>query len=300
MSYYIIPSHTSFLQFEVVATNTKPFPFVSKSLNNILTQLNTTCDISGILNTYSYLHQQVPGTDTSVSKHKKTLFYFEVLETFNTLHMHEWFTTLPANILSDELGMVECISSTYDSAKEANIIIHHAMTPLQMWEMLWLINTKQSKNGCCIFKVNDMSYKYSVDFTFILALLYEKVYVTKPSISNPASSERLLVCKNYNPTSLFQMYPPFDIASSKHIQSFIRTPIPCHFLFKIEELNVIYGQMQLDAFRTDQKKKKNSPDIANRLNIQKCIQWCEKHNVVHNKFVETVNIFLNAKIAPDK
>jgi hypothetical protein len=26
--------------------------------------------------------------------------------------------------------------------------------------------------------------------------------------------------------------------------------------------------------------------------VQKCIQWCEKHGISHNKVIQTVNIFL--------
>ena len=32
-----------------------------------------------------------------------------------------------------------------------------------------------------------------------------------------------------------------------------------------------------------------------RNHIQKCIQWCEKNQLPHNKFIDKVNIFLTPK-----
>jgi hypothetical protein len=32
-----------------------------------------------------------------------------------------------------------------------------------------------------------------------------------------------------------------------------------------------------------------------RIHIQKCIQWCEKNQLPHNKFIDKVNIFLTPK-----
>ena len=60
------------------------------------------------------------------------------------------------------------------------------------------------------------------------------------------------------------------------------------------------GQQQLEAY--DQiinifknKNKDEKIEVLKRNHIQKCIQWCEKNQLPHNKFVERVNIFLNAK-----
>ena len=50
----------------------------------------------------------------------------------------------------------------------------------------------------------------------------------------------------------------------------------------------------------DNKKTTNElfnllPKNLKRINIQKCIQWCEKNQLPHNKFTDNVNIFLNSK-----
>jgi hypothetical protein len=49
-------------------------------------------------------------------------------------------------------------------------------------------------------------------------------------------------------------------------------------------------------------KNKNRDDRIESLkknNIQKCIQWCEKHKIPYNKFVDKLNIFLPIVVYDD-
>jgi len=71
-------------------------------------------------------------------------------------------------------------------------------------------------------------------------------------------------------------------------------------LNKLEESNSVIGQQQLEAY--DQIinifKNKNRDDkieTLKRNHIQKCIQWCEKNQLPHNKFIDKINIFLTTK-----
>jgi hypothetical protein len=89
-----------------------------------------------------------------------------------------------------------------------------------------------------------------------------------------------------------------------NIHSIIDNDIPYYFSNKIEESNAVIGQQQLEAY--DQiinifknKNKDEKIEVLKRNHIQKCIQWCEKNQLPHNKFVERVNIFLNAKKKED-
>jgi hypothetical protein len=88
--------------------------------------------------------------------------------------------------------------------------------------------------------------------------------------------------------------------TENNIHSIIDNNIPYYFSNKIEESNAVIGQQQLEAY--DQiinilknKNKDDKIEVLKRTHIQKCIQWCEKNQLPHNKFVERVNIFLNAK-----
>jgi hypothetical protein len=96
-----------------------------------------------------------------------------------------------------------------------------------------------------------------------------------------------------------------DKSVDNNIHSIIDNDIPYYFSNKIEESNVVIGQQQLEAY--DQiinifknKNKDEKIETLKRNHIQKCIQWCEKNQIPHNKFVERVNIFLNAKKKDDK
>ena len=82
------------------------------------------------------------------------------------------------------------------------------------------------------------------------------------------------------------------------IHSLIKNDIPYYFSNKIEEVNAVIGQQQLEAY--DQilnilkgKNKTDKVEILKRNNIQKCIQWCEKNQLPHNKFCDKFNVFLN-------
>jgi len=64
------------------------------------------------------------------------------------------------------------------------------------------------------------------------------------------------------------------------------------------------GHLQLEQY--DQLinlcKNKNKDDRIESLkknNIQKCIQWCEKHKIPYNKFVDKLNIFLPIVVYDD-
>jgi hypothetical protein len=95
-----------------------------------------------------------------------------------------------------------------------------------------------------------------------------------------------------------------NLSTENNIHSIIENEIPYYFSNKIEEINAVIGQQQLEAY--DQiinifknKNKDDKIETLKRNHIQKCIQWCEKNQLPHNKFVERINIFLNAKKKDD-
>jgi low affinity Fe/Cu permease len=91
-----------------------------------------------------------------------------------------------------------------------------------------------------------------------------------------------------------------EFYSKQNIHSFLKNKIPYYFLNKIEETNAVIGQQQLESY--DQiinifknKNKEEKIESLKRNHIQKCIQWCEKNQIPHNKFTDKINIFLNTK-----
>jgi hypothetical protein len=170
----------------------------------------------------------------------------------------------------------------------------------------------QASNGTTIIKVDNIFYKAIVDILFIYSAIYDKVLLVKPIISNVTKGERYILCKGFIPLEdtniLYQVENKImtklkdNTLNDKlnHVFSVINNDIPYYFLNKLEESNAVIGQQQLEAF--DQiinifknKNREDKIETLKRNHIQKCIQWCEKNQLPHNKFIDQINIFLNSK-----
>ena len=94
--------------------------------------------------------------------------------------------------------------------------------------------------------------------------------------------------------SLSILFPAIN--SSTPIQRFLNFPIPYIYINKLEDINAILGQQQLEnilgtLYLLDNNKS-DKLDIIKKSNIQKCIQWCIKHKLPYNKNIQQLNIFL--------
>ena len=180
--------------------------------------------------------------------------------------------------------------------------------------VLHLIIKQQSNLGMCILKIDNIFYKPIIDILFIFSGLYDKIYLIKPNISNITNSYKYIICKTFNSdivtklsllNQIEQALYNININNKQYVSSLIENQIPCYFLNKLEEINSVLGQQQLEAY--DQiiniynmniyNNKTYDEKIENlkRGHIQKCIQWCEKHEIPYNKFIDKTNIFLNTK-----
>jgi len=177
---------------------------------------------------------------------------------------------------------------------------------------LIIITKYQANLGTCIIKIDNIFYKAIIDIIFLLSSFYDKILLIKPIISNITKSERFIVCKSFNCGIVDnsnirnkideQILTKLNYSGTddKGISSLINDEIPYYFLNKLEESNAVIGQQQLESY--DQiinifKNRNRDEKIENlkRQNIQKCIQWCEKNQLPHNKFIDKVNIFLTPK-----
>lgn len=174
---------------------------------------------------------------------------------------------------------------------------------------LLIIMKYQTNQGTCVIKIDNILYKAVIDVIFILSSIYDKIYLVKPSISNITKGERYLICRgfsNQNKLSsrieeeLISKLDNNELMNDKCINSLIDNELPYYLLNRLEESNLVIGQQQLEAY--DQiinifKNKNREEKIENlkRSHIQKCIQWCEKNQLPHNKFIDKVNIFLTPK-----
>ena len=181
---------------------------------------------------------------------------------------------------------------------------------LELMNVLRAILTNMCPGGMCIVKMFTMSLQLELDFMFILNCLFEKTYVLKPESSHPLISDRYLICKTFSnnaPKSMLESMLESMNQAIGHIKehfvelgvySLLQTDPPYIFLIKLEEINAIIGQQQLDShvhIVNTIKSKMHEDKHANirKNNIYKAIQWCEKNGVPCNKTAEKYNAFSN-------
>jgi len=178
-----------------------------------------------------------------------------------------------------------------------------------MLKILNFIINYQTNYGITIIKIDNITHKPILDVIYILSIIYDKLYLLKPNICNVLSGQRYLICRQMNKDIVIknrlveQLKINIENYENMHITSIITNNIPYHFLNKIEELNVLIGQQQLESF--DQliniirnKNRDDKLEVIKKNHIQKCIQWCEKNQLPHNKFLDKniSNIFLCSSV----
>jgi len=186
---------------------------------------------------------------------------------------------------------------------------------LNIVQVLMILLKYQSNNGVCLIKINHIFHKPIIDVLYILSSVYEKVYVIKPNTSNITTFDKYIVCKNFILDDIkketykkyyFELAHFISVYSQKNnnnninILSLLANELPYYFINKIDDINIIIGQQQLESI--DQiinifknKNKDEKIESIKKSNIQKSIIWCEKFKIPHNKFSEKVNIFLPLK-----
>ena len=188
---------------------------------------------------------------------------------------------------------------------------------LNIIQVLMILLKYQTNNGICLIKINYIFHKPIIDILYILSSLYEKVYIIKPNTSNITTFDKYIVCKNFILNDIkketYKKYY-FELANfvsvylqnnnnnnNINILSVLSYEIPSYFINKIDDMNIIIGQQQLESI--DQiinilknKNKEEKIETIKKTNIQKSIMWCEKFKIPHNKFSEKTNMFLPLKI----
>jgi hypothetical protein len=182
---------------------------------------------------------------------------------------------------------------------------------LSLLNILKIILKCQSEKGICVIKINTLFHKPVIDILYILSSLYEKTSIIKPSTSNIISFDKYIVCKNFISDdkksdlhknyyySLKRQCAVYSLTSpAANITSIIDEEIPCFFINKIDDINNIIGQQQLESIHQvinimKNKNKDDKIECVKKSNIQKSVNWCEKFKIPFNKFSEKANIFLS-------
>jgi len=163
----------------------------------------------------------------------------------------------------------------------------------------------QKQGGHFVIKIFDIFNKSTLEIIYLLASLYDRVYITKPHSSRYANSEKYIVCKGFRIKNSDEFYHKFyslfeNNIFDKFITNILTNDIPVYFVNKIEEINSIIGHYQIENINSTINLIINNvsgdklENIKN-ANIQKCLGWCNKHklpvnSISDNKYINSSNV----------
>lgn len=146
----------------------------------------------------------------------------------------------------------------------------------------------QAKGGTFVLKLFDTTTAPSLDILFILWCAYEKLHIYKPDTSRPANSERYIICKGFRAQVDYSVVKCLANTLEKMRQGwkprrFISEDVPLAFKTTIQEINAIFGQMQIDAISSTinliRSGFSDRIDTILRTNTRRCMRWCTRHNL---------------------
>ena len=163
----------------------------------------------------------------------------------------------------------------------------------------------QKHDGHFVLKVYDIYAKISVDFIYLLNIFYKEVHIFKPYTSRIANSEKYIICKNFKKPKNYdfiinKLIDEFDkLSDIEYISSLLNIDFNYYFINRIEEINAIYGQKQIENINytinmIEYKNKNEKIENNKKKNITKCIDWCIKNNIPYNKINTSSNIFISS------
>jgi 23S rRNA U2552 (ribose-2'-O)-methylase RlmE/FtsJ len=135
----------------------------------------------------------------------------------------------------------------------------------------------QKTGGNFILKMFDIFKYKTLEIIYLLCNLYENVYIFKPNTSRIANSEKYIICINYknnNKKIITNIIENFDLIINNvdTISSLFNQQLNKHFLTKIQEINAIYGEQQLE-------------NISSTLNLIKELKVLNlKYNLINNEY----------------
>ena len=147
----------------------------------------------------------------------------------------------------------------------------------------------QKEGGSFVLKVFDIFHCNTVEILYLLSYFYDKVYIYKPLTSREANSEKYIICINFRiklnyDDIMYKLTNDFLNLDKQKLNSIFVHDLNCHFLNKLQEINAIYGQQQIEKILTtinyiyDDLNLKEKISKIKKSNIEKCKKWCKQYN----------------------
>jgi len=279
-----------------------------------------------MINPYEFIFSKVPGTKFSVSKLKpNTNIFYDLLEISKNLNIFEEINHIPkltfSHISKNYSDSIECFEIFREDFEDKHFNNENVNFDIMFYEcnysnnneyFIYLIKAllqileNQNYNGISIIKIGNVFHRLVVDVLYFLSSLYDKVYLCKPNTSNIVSFDKYIICKNFQYKKEHKNYLKKNYLilliflkklEGNNIASLFENEMSNYFKCKIDDINIIIGQQQLEALEQiisiyKNKNKLNKIELIKKNNIQKSIHWCEKYQIPCNKFAEKTNIFL--------
>jgi len=175
---------------------------------------------------------------------------------------------------------------------------------LELLKCVMLILKNQALCGNSIIKISYLYHKPILQILYYLNSIYDKVYIIKPQITSATDYDRYIICKklhiedsNIIDNNLEVLTNIILSNDNEYIYSVIDCEIPLLFINKIEDINVILGQQQIETYDqllsiVKNKNRIEKLELLNKYNLSKSIAWCEKYKVPCNKSIDRINQFL--------
>ena len=198
------------------------------------------------------------------------------------------------NIITADGGFDFSIDFNMQEAMSSKLILAEALYAI----------TLQKRAGHFILKIFDNFTRFTCELIYLLSMFYEKVYIVKPNTSRYANSERYIVCKNFKYHDTSSLTTTFrdilrNISENDYINHIFRFDLPYIFTTRIEEINAIIGQQQIECIVNtlnliNHKNKNDKLEQLKNNHINKSTNWCVKHKQPYYKTIQQTNIFLSA------
>lgn len=161
-------------------------------------------------------------------------------------------------------------------------------------EVLYAI-IMQKKGGSFVLKVFDCFSNVMMELLYLLCYLYDEVSFTKPCTSRSANSEKYVICKGFRMVDnidaiIKKIGNNFINMKENQIMKILNIDISDFFKNKLEEMNYLFGQQQIENIShtlnliNDNVDGERLERIKNQ-NIYKCTKWCRKHNMPINSII---------------
>lgn len=306
MSYYLFPK-ANICNIHIQSHSLENIS-LSSSLKRYLCELMDQIQYNPI--EYQYIQRETHPYYHGILENGPDDSYYEVVEIMYTMHINSYLDYYVAkNIQILNLGsnsnailhsrknlgrndIHNCDLSIMQFSnlfQKMHIIFADYMPDMRnMLIRLCTILVYQTKNGVLIWKIGDCFTPLMVDIIYFISSFYHKTYFIKPTIMDVSKSEKYLVCKGFCPSisymdKIMNLY--HTILNYKDpIYRILSNPIPFFFLNKLEEINMIFGQVQLEQIHAiflliGHKFKQEKIQYVSKINAHKCIEWISKHKV---------------------